>query len=75
MMKTGLGTQRQTLLAHLTNSKHSMSTTQTDLDPREDSRTGCEHGRMVKMMLMITQMMNTPKTEGSLGLRKGVMSQ
>ena len=75
MMKTRLGTQCWTLLAHLTDSKHSMLTTWTDLDPCEDLRTGCEHGRMVKMMLMITWMMNMPKTEGSLGLRRGVMSQ
>ena len=74
MIKTRLDTQCQTLLAHLTNSRHSMSTTWTNLDSHKDSRTGCKHGRTVRMMLMITQMMNTPKTEGSLGLRRGVIS-
>lgn len=63
-----------TSLGHHTDSKYSMWITWTDLDHRKDLRIGYKHGRMVKMMLMITQMMNTPKTEGSLGLKEGVMS-
>ena len=75
MMKTRLGIQHQILLAHLTDSRHSMLTAWTDLDPCKDLRTGYKYERMMTMMLMITQMMNTPKTEGSLSLRRGVMSQ
>ena len=54
MIKTRLGTQHQTLLAYLTDFKHSMLTTQTNLGPYKDLRTGCKHGKIVKMMLIIT---------------------
>ena len=50
-------------------------TTQTAPDRRRDSNIGYDHGKMEKTARRNTRTMITPKTEGSLGLKRGVMSR
>ena len=74
-MKIECGTLPQTLWVLLTVYTPSMLTILNALDRQRDLKNGYDRGRMEMMMLITTLMMTTPKTEDSLGLRRGVMSQ
>ena len=74
-MKTAHGTLLQTLWVLLISYAPSMLTILNTLDCQRDLKNGYNHGKTEMKRWIAIQMMNTPKTEGSLGLRRGVMSQ
>ena len=74
LMKTEHGTLLQTLWVLLISYTPSMLTILNTPDHQRDSKNGYNHGKMEMKRWIAIQMMNTPKTEGSLGLRRGVMS-
>ena len=75
LMKIEHGTLLWTLWVLLISYTPSMLTILNTQDHWGDLKNGYNHGRMGMMMLRLIQMMSTPKTEGSLGLRRGVMSR
>ena len=74
-MKTECSTLLQTLWVLLISYTPSMLTILNAPDCQRDSKNGYNHGKTEIKRWIAIQMMNTPKTEGSLGLRRGVMSQ
>ena len=75
LMKTECGTLPWTFRVLPISYAPSMSTILNTLGCQRDLRNGYNHGKMEMKRWIAIQMMNTPKTEGSLGLRRGVMSQ
>ena len=74
LMKTEHDTLPQTLWVLLISYTPSILTILNVLDCQRDLKNGYNHGKMEMKRWIAIQMMNMPKTEGSLGLRKGVMS-
>ena len=74
-MKIEHGTLLQTLWVLLISYTPSMLTILNTLDHQRDSKNGYNHGKTEMKRWIAIQIMNMPKTEGSLGLRRGVMSQ
>ena len=74
LMKTTHGTLLQTLWVLLISYAPSMLTILNTLDRQRDLKNGYDHGKTETKRWIAIQMMNMPKTEGSLGLRRGVMS-
>ena len=73
LMKTKHGTLLRTFYVFPTGYAPSMLTILNAWDHQRDLKNGYNCGRMVMMMLRLIQIMNMPKTEGSLGLRRGVI--
>ena len=75
LMKTEHGILPQTSWDHLTDYTPSTWIILNALDRQRDSKNGYDHGKMEMKRWIAILMMNTPKTESSLGLRRGVMSR
>ena len=75
LMKTEYSTLLWTLWVLLIGYTSSMLTILNTPDCQRDLKNGYDHGKTETKRWIAIWMMNTPKTEGSLGLRRGVMSQ